>query len=73
MNLNWFGNKREEKSPEEKALEEEKIQKLRNENLGFKDTLALILALLQVVLPILLGIFAIYAIVIFLLTTFWAK
>ncbi|MDD6794487.1 MAG: hypothetical protein PUE01_03590 [Clostridiaceae bacterium] len=75
MHLNWFGYKRKEqtKSPEEKALEDEKIQRLKDEHLGFKDAIALIIALFQVVLPILFGMIAIYAIVIYILTTFWLK
>lgn len=59
------------KSEEEKALEEQQFKELKEADLGFKDVIALIIALAQLIIPIALVLVLIYFFIILFLTKVW--
>lgn len=64
------------KLEDESAKEQEmqmKLEKLRNENLSKSDIFAIVIAMIQVVLPFALGIIFIYFILIQFLTKVWFR
>lgn len=69
--------KRNYKKLTDEAMEDEKykegLRKLRNENLDKRDILAIIIAMFQILAPFVLGIVAIYFVIILFLTKVWLK
>lgn len=53
--------------------EEELLEKLKNEKLESNDIKAIIIAMVQMILPITIGIVAIYFLVILFLTKVWLR
>ncbi|MDS0527252.1 hypothetical protein NNC19_16295 [Clostridium sp. SHJSY1] len=70
--MNPFSIKRFEKI-EDKEKRKEELQKLKKENLGNKDILALMIALFQLVLPFVLIIGGVYFLIILFMTKVWMK
>lgn len=68
--MNPFSIKRFEKI-EDKQKRNEELQKLKDENLGKKDILALMIALFQLVLPFVLIVGGLYFLIILFMTKVW--
>lgn len=65
-----------EKLEDKEAKKRERIEglkKLKDENLGIKDILALIMASFQLIVPFAIGIVAIYFLVILVITKIWMQ
>ncbi len=68
--MNPFSIKRFEKI-EDKQKRKEGLQKLKEENLGKRDIIALMIALFQLVLPVALIVGALYFLIILFITKVW--
>jgi hypothetical protein len=68
--MNPFSIKRFEKR-EDKQKRNEELKKLKAENLGGRDILALMIALFQLVLPVAVVIGGIYFLIILFMTKVW--
>jgi hypothetical protein len=73
--MNFF-NRRFERYKDETA-EKEKIEsdlkRLRSENLGKSDTIAILIAVFQMILPYVIGIAIIYFLIIQFITKIWLR
>ena len=74
--MNLFNKRRYEKLEDEKNRKEQRkedLKKLKNEGLGGKDIMALVIAMFQLILPFVIAVIIIYFLVILFMTKVWMK
>lgn len=73
--MNLFNRRYEKLEDERKKKEQrkEELNKLKNERLSGKDTMALVIAMFQLILPFVIVVIGIYFFIILFITTVWMK